>query len=270
MTQYKQFIMFVLMLTSLVNLAGAQNSAKFPIEGSTHVYTCNGLSVGAEYNFSITSNAGDVNTDEFNFIGAISGIVGADGLAAVEIKWNTGSSVNNYEVWLEVSLSGCSNKIFLGVSPQPNNRSIGFDVVASTECFNLSDNSFAISFITSDNNGQPIPAAYFPLSVELNVNGESHTQTVSYNSQILQVSEQWFVANPQQNTDVLVSIANVTDVNNASVKAGIENGTHVRSIFAIPEIEFTEELRNKYKLKYETFTAYIDSDSRSMERMEPK
>jgi len=270
MTQYKQFIIFVLLLTFFGMLAKAQNSAKFPYEGSTHVYTCNGLSVGADYNFNITSSTGGVNTGEFGFIGAISGIVGADGLATAEIQWNTGSSMNNYEVWLEVSISGCSNKIFLGVSPQPNNRSIGFDVVASTECFNLSGNSFAISFITLDNNGQPIPAAYFPLSVEFDVNGEIHSQTLSFDNQVLQVNDQWFVANPQQNTDVLVALTNITDKNNAPIKPGLANGTHVRSIFAIPEIEFTEELRQQYNLKYEKITAFYDSDKHRLERMEPE
>jgi hypothetical protein len=268
MIRFKKIIIFVLLLTSFGMLVKAQSTALFPDEGSIHSYTCNGISEGAGYIFYITAQTGSVLPGDFDFIGDISGIIGNDGLASVEIQWNTGSSLNQYDVWLEVTISGCSNKIFIGVSPQPNNRSSGFDVMASTECFNLSDNSFAISFITLDNNGQPIPAAYFPMMAEFSVNGTNHSQMVSYNNQLLQISEDWFVANPIQTTDVLVEITNVTDVYHAPVKPDVAKATHTRSIFAIPEIEFTEELRRRFNL--DQITAYNKNSTDRFRRMKPE
>lgn len=246
----------------------AQGLSLTPIEGSTHTYTCNGITEGSNYTFNVVADNGGLPGD-YDFIGNNSGIIGNDGLATAEIQWNTGSSLNQFEVWLEVSSSGCSNKIFIGVSPQPNYRTIGFDVVASTECFNLSGNNFTVFFITEDNNGQPIPAAYFPLQVEFTVNGSIQSQLLEYNNPILQIPETMFAANPAQNTSVEVVITGVTDVKNAPVQPGSLNGTYIRTIFAIPEIEFTEELRKRYKLNEET-TAYNIGSTVRMVRMEPQ
>lgn len=192
---------------------------------------------------------------DFNFIGSNSGIIVNDGIAATQIQWNTGSSLNTYKVWLDVEYNGCSNRIYIGVSPQPNNRTIGFGLTASTECFNLSGNDFTVSFITLDNNGQPVSAAYFPLSVEFSVNGAIQSQLVSYDNQVLQISETMFSALPDQNTSVEVVLTSVTDSKNAPVQPGA-NGTHLRNIFAIPAIEFTDAMRKKYNLKQNEITAY--------------
>lgn len=269
MSQFKQFIIFVFLAVTHGYAANAQGLSLTPIEGSIHDYTCNGITVGSNYTFNVVATNGG-QTGGYDFIGGNSGIIGNDGLATAQIQWNTGSSLNQYQVWLEVSASGCSNKIFIGVSPQPNNRTIGFDVVASTECFNLSGNSFTVSFITKDNNGQPIPAAYFPLFVQFAVNGTIQSQLLEFNNQVLQVNETMFAANPQQNTAVEVAITNVTDANNAPIQPGAANATHIRTIFAIPEIEFTEELLKKYNLMHEEITAYNNNNARRMERMEPK
>jgi hypothetical protein len=269
MSQFKQYIILVFLALTFGYSANAQGLSLTPIEGSIHDYTCNGITEGSSYTFNVVATNG-AQTGGYDFIGVNSGIIGNDGLASTQIQWNTGSSLNQYEVWLDVSISGCSNKIFIGVSPQPNNRSIDFDVVASTECFNIAGNNFTVSIITEDNNGQPIPAAYFPLSVQFTVNGNIQSQLLEFDNQVLQVNETMFSANPAQNTAVEVAIANVTDVKNAPVQPGATNGVHIRTIFAIPEIEFTEELRKLYNVKHEEITAYTNNNARRMERMEPE
>lgn len=265
MSQLKQ-IAFVFLLGVFSTGINAQNLSLVPIEGSLHSYTCNGVTEGSNYVFNVVADNGGQPGD-FDFIGSNSGIIGNDGIATTQIQWNTGSSLNTYKVWLDVEYNGCSNRIYIGVSPQPNNRSIGFGLTASTECFSLSGNDFAVSFITLDNNGQPIPAAYFPLFVEFSVNGAIQSQLVSYDNQVLQISETMFSALPNQNTSVEVVLTSVTDVKNAPVQPGA-NGTHLRTIFAIPEIEFTEELRRQYYDK-EGITAYSSFDSRA-HRVESK
>lgn len=270
MLQFKHFIITVIMLSFLVMQAKAQSLDRIPYEGSTHEYTCNGISVGADYEFYITTKTGNLLAGDFDFIGDVSGTIGSDGIASAQIQWNTGSSLNEYEVWLDVTTAGCSNRIFIGVSPQVNDRSIGFDITASSGCFNLSDNSFTISFITLDNNGQPLSAAYFPLMVEFDVNGLNQSQLVRYDSQLLNINGNWFTANPVENTDVVVEFKTATDKYNAPVKPEETNGTHIRSIFAIPEIEFTEELRERYRLMYEELTAYNSNVTDRADRLEPK
>lgn len=260
----------VLMLLSFGIVANAQSPPLFPYEGATHTYACNGITEGADYEFRIAAKTGDVLAGDFDFIGDYLGTIGNDGIASVQIQWNIGSSLKEYAVWLEVNTSGCSNKIFLGVSPQPNNRSVGFDVLASTECFNLSDNSFTLSFVALDNNGQPLSAAHYPMLIEFGVNGNNQNQTVDFNNQNLQISENWFTVDPTQNTEVLVEITNVTDKYNAPINPESENTIHTRTFFAIPEIEFTEELRLRYNLN-EEITAYnISSNTDHILRMEPK
>lgn len=265
------------MLLSFAWLAEAQHSAVLPLEGGVYDYTCNGISVGAEYKFYVAANPDgtgiydDGLTNEFDFIGDTTGVIGSDGLATAQIIWNEGASLNAYNVWLEVSIAGCSNSIRLEVAPQQNNRTAGFEITASENCFNTSDNSFAISFIALDNSGQPLSAAHFPLNVEFSVDGQSHSQTVTFNNQIIQVNELWFNADPTVNKDVLVEITNATDKDNILLKPDEITAAHTRTIFALPQIEFTEELRLKYNLNYEAITAYNNYAAASrFERMEPE
>lgn len=255
MSQLKQ-IVFVLLLSAFSTGIMAQNLSLVPVEGSLHSYTCNGVTKGCNYVFNVVADNGGQPGD-FGFIGSNSGIIGNDGIATTQIQWNTGSSLNSYKVWLDVEQNGCSNRIYIGVSPQPNNRSIGFGLTSSTECFNLLGNDFTVSFITLDNNGQPIPAAYFPIMTEFTVNGNIQSQLVTFDNQVLQIPETMFTALPGQNTLVEVVLTSVTDVKNAPVKPGV-NGTHLRTIHAIPAIEFTEALKSKYYANKE-ITAYTGS-----------
>ena len=148
MLRFKQIIIIVLLLKAFGLSALAQNPSRIPYEESVHTYTCNGISVGAEYSFYITplGNGSLILEDdlvgEFDFLNPNSGTVGNDGLATTEIIWNVGSSAQDYALWLEVAINGCSNSIFIGVSPQINNRSIGFELTASAECFNVEGNGF--------------------------------------------------------------------------------------------------------------------------------
>ena len=255
----------------------AQSSALSPYEGATHSYSWSGLQQGAEYEFYITADADgnglydDELNGEFDFLSGSSGTVGVGGSSAlVDVMWNTGAAGGDYFMWLKVTEpGGCSNYRYVGIVPQPNDRTIGFDVLASTGCFDVESNDFSLPFNAQDGSGQPLSAANFPMLIEFNVNGESHSQLVSFENQLLQISETMFAANPIQNTVVIVEITSALDANSEVLVPEVENGTHVRTLFAIPEIEFTEELRIKYNL-YEEITAYINGNPDRNWRMEPK
>ncbi len=169
----------------------------------------------------------------------------------------------------ETNAEGCSNKKAIAVQVEQNNRSTEFDIMASIECFNPESNNFSLPINVLDNNSQPLSAAYYPMLVEFSVNGSSQSQIVSFDNQLLTINEDWFTADPTQNSDVIVEITNVTDVYNAPVKPGVNSGTHTRTLFAIPEIEFTEELRIHFNLN-EEITAYNISSTDHILRMEPK
>jgi hypothetical protein len=132
MTRSKHTIILVLMLAAFGLSAHAQSSARLPFEGAIHSYTVDGISVGAGYEFFITANIDgssvldDASTGEFDFLDIANGIIGADGLASINIQWNNGAAANIYYLWLEATIGGCSNNIRLEIAPQTNT----FDMVA--------------------------------------------------------------------------------------------------------------------------------------------
>ncbi len=174
---------------------------------------------------------------EYVFIGDNSGVVGNNGIASAQIQWNTGSALKQFQVWLEVSSSGCSNFVFTNVSPQPNNHTIGFTGTSGSACFSKSDNSFTINFITKDNQGQPLSAAHFPLEVELSVNNQNYRQTVTTSQQELQINDALLSAVSTENTAVEVVLNSAVEANNAPLQIGANN-KYIHTIYAIPGIQF--------------------------------
>ena len=152
MIQYRHIII-LLLLFSFGQAAIAQSTARQPYEGALHTYTCNGISVGAGYDFYITAKADgsgrydDGLISEFDIINA-KGKVGGDGLASTQIQWNAGASSHIYYVWLEATdIGGCSNKINIQITPQinmfdllseniPVDNTMSCPAVASTDGFN--------------------------------------------------------------------------------------------------------------------------------------
>ena len=231
-------------------------------EGTQLHYSVN-LHQGNSYAWEVANNLNPPivpNQGDFEFITD-------PGFSEVGIQWNVAGLY--YLMVTETGADGCSNKKAVAVQVEPNNRSAEFDITASTECFNTGSNSFTLPVNLLDNTGQPLSALYFPMMVEFTVNGTVQSQLVGYNNQLLSINEDWFAADPTQNSDITVEIINVTDAKNATVKPDVTNATHTRTLFAIPEIEFTEELRNRYNLN-EKITAYNISSTERVWRMEPK
>ncbi len=160
MTQFEHIIIPVLLLLALGQAANAQSTARQPYEGALHTYTCNGISVGAGYDFYITANADgsgrldDGLTGEFDIINA-KGIVVDDGLASTPIQWNTGASAHQYYVWLEATApqGGCSNRINIQISPQINR----FDLLSENIPV---DNTTSCPAVASTDGFNPLASAY--------------------------------------------------------------------------------------------------------------
>jgi hypothetical protein len=132
MTHFKHIIILVSALLAFGLTANAQSTSRYPYEGSMHTYTCNGISVGAGYQFYITASANgngvydDGLTGEFDIKNA-KGTVGSDGLATTDIQWNNGASQHIYYLWLEATApGGCSNYIQIQITPLANQ----FDILS--------------------------------------------------------------------------------------------------------------------------------------------
>jgi len=159
MSQLKHIIILVLLAAGFSPTAKAQSTARRPYEGAKHVYTCNGISAGALYNFYITANADgsgyydDGLTGEFDIINA-KGKVGGDGLASTQIQWNAGASLHIYYVWLEATDNGgCSNKINIQITPQTNK----FDLLSENIPV---DNTMSCPAVASTDGFNPLASAY--------------------------------------------------------------------------------------------------------------
>jgi hypothetical protein len=261
MIRLKYTILAVFLLLALAPAAMTQGSFTEPYEGTVHDYTCDGISAGADYAFYVSSNIegnallDDAITADFDFIGDTSGLVGANGLASATIQWNAGSSLNQYQVWLEVSSGGCSNRIRIEVSPQPNNRSIGFEALASNECFSPVGNGFELPVSFLGNDGESLAQNQFPVNVEFTVNGTAYEQIVQSAADNLQIENAMFAANPAEDSQVVVEITGASDAHSAELFPELENSVHTRTIFAIPIIEFTQLLKLQNELNEES-TAY--------------
>jgi hypothetical protein len=154
MSHLKHIIILVLLAVGFSPTALAQSTALRPYEGALHTYACNGISVGATFEFYITANADgsgrydDGLTSEFDIINS-NGVVSGDGLASTQIQWNIGASAHIYYVWLEATITGgCSNRISLQISPQasqfdlmseniPADHTVSCPSVSSSDGFNV-------------------------------------------------------------------------------------------------------------------------------------
>jgi hypothetical protein len=154
MSHLKHIIILVLLAVGFSPTALAQSTALRPYEGALHTYACNGISVGATFEFYMTANADgsgrydDGLTSEFDIINS-NGVVSGDGLASTQIQWNIGASAHIYYVWLEATITGgCSNRISLQISPQasqfdlmseniPADHTVSCPSVSSSDGFNV-------------------------------------------------------------------------------------------------------------------------------------
>ena len=159
MLKIKHIIILVLLAAGFSPTAKAQSTARQPYEGALHNYTCNGISAGSGYRFYVTANADgsgrydDGLTSEFDIINA-TGTVGGDGLASTPIQWNKGASVHIYYVWLEATApGGCSNEIYIRVTPQINK----FDLLSENSPV---DHTISCPEVASTSGFNPLATAY--------------------------------------------------------------------------------------------------------------
>ena len=225
MSQLRHIIIPVLVLLAFGQAAQAQSTARQPYEGAIHTYFCNGISVGASYDFYFTANADgsgrydDGLTGEFDVISA-KGIVGNDGLASTPIQWNTGASAHIYYLWLEATdQGGCSNRINIQISPQINK----FDLLSENIPV---DNTASCPAVASTDGFNPLAPAYDAGSTTLKfvvrrINGTDNTLTAQAGDTYNWSFEPVLSVDPSVNTGI--SIVSIVGVNSGTLVADANN-----------------------------------------------
>ncbi|MCF6357877.1 MAG: gliding motility-associated C-terminal domain-containing protein, partial [Draconibacterium sp.] len=111
----------------------------------------------------------------------------------------------------------------------------------------LSGNSFEITIDIFDNKGSPLDSIYFPVRIKFTVNGTSRSQSVSFNDQTLQIPDDWFNADQMADSKVSVIMLSAIDRNNATIPLNTNRNTHIRTIFASPQLQFVTQTTDVYK-----------------------
>jgi hypothetical protein len=80
-------------------------------------------------------------------------VIGNDGTAVTQVQWNKGASGRIYYLWLEASISGCSNRINIQIAPQINR----FDLLSENV---PADNTVSCPSVAASDGFNPMASAY--------------------------------------------------------------------------------------------------------------
>jgi gliding motility-associated-like protein len=141
----------------------------------------------------------------------------------------------------ETAIDGCSNLKAIRIEVNPNDEILlSFTNPTSTQCYQT-NNDFNIALQFFDADGNPFTAGQFPVQVSFQVNGAAQTtQTITFSNQQLQINEPAFSADETQNTTVSVTLVSATDANDLTILPQTGQNIHTHTIFALPQISFTQ------------------------------
>jgi hypothetical protein len=227
MTHIKHIIVSVLWIAGLSQAVYAQSTALSPFEGATHTYQWRGLQSGDDYRFYFTADAtgsvvlDDIASGEFDFVLSPMGKIGAgSSTASVPIHWNKGASMHTYYLWFEVSApGGCTNKIFVGITPQINM----FDLLSENIPV---DNTMSCPAVASTDGFNPLALGYDAGTTMLKfivrrVNGTDNKSTVQTDDTYDWSFQPVLSVDPVFNQGI--SIVSIVGVNSGKLVADVNN-----------------------------------------------
>ncbi|TNF46718.1 MAG: gliding motility-associated C-terminal domain-containing protein [Bacteroidetes bacterium] len=139
---------------------------------------------------------------------------------------------------IETDVGGCSNTKVLPVNVVSNNRTISFVESASNACTNVNGNGFTLPLKITEGGGTPLEETSFPLTVDFSVNGKSYSQIVDFANQVLEIKDEWITISPQFDNKTEVQLVQAIDVKGIPVYTETGKNIHIRTIYAVPDIEF--------------------------------
>ena len=160
----------------------------------------------------------------------------SNGLNQINVQWN---KVGLYYIdVIETDVTGCVNRKAMTVNVVINNRNIAFETLASFSCYNTDDNSFNMPLRLQDEGGAALNESYFPMKVNVDVNGLLEIFQISYDNQNILIPNRLINANPDANSETMIKITKCQDVNGQTIEPLSGSNVHVHTVYAIPEIEF--------------------------------
>lgn len=219
-----------MILILLAALFGAAQEAIVVFEGATTNHSIAKFP-GSIFNWKVYVNFSpdtEAPPDDYE-------IIGSANENKVQIKWLRKGIF--YLKVTETDIKGCENLKVLPVSVVSNNRSIGFLTSVSSNCFNDEGNGFSLPLMISGENGL-LTSDYFPLVVEFTINGVGYSQQIAYNNQSLLINNDWLNTGTLGEIIANIEISAARDVKNDDIPPDINLKSHVRTIFALPKIEF--------------------------------
>ncbi len=120
-----------------------------------------------------------------------------------------------------------------------NERAISFETTVSAACFNPLGNGFSLPLKVFDSDGMPLGAEFFPIDVGFNVNGLDFTQQLTFLQQELLIGKNLPGIDLDQLSSVTVQIESASDKSAEQYYPVNGEDVHVRTIYPVPEIDFT-------------------------------
>lgn len=247
--RYRRLMLVVLLTIWAVVYAAAQE--QFVVNADeTHSYFVE-EHAGSNYDWSVYNEPTFNAQAAGNQVGFPAGKTGH----RVDVHWKTPGLY--YILATETDNSGCTNIRSIAVTVVPNNRSVGFVTAAGNSCFYDGENSFSIPLLVLDNDGLPLAENAFPVNLTFNVNNEERSEQVAFSNKQLNVSEEWFNPGQQNNSLITVEIKAAADVDGVPLQ--LVNRIFTQTIYALPAIEFSDELADTISLN--SFQAFDVSGS---------
>lgn len=150
---------------------------------------------------------------------------------ALNITW---SSVGTYYLRMtETNIGGCSDFTYIKVVIEPNMK-ILISNTSSSQCSAATLNSVQVKLSFIDDNKNPLPSTYFPISVNYTLNGVVQAaQLVSFVNQYLTIPGSTLTSNPISDTPNILVITGATDTHNLTIQSETASGQniHTHTIF---------------------------------------
>lgn len=163
-------------------------------------------------------------------------ITDSPGTGKVKVRWNRSGLY--YLRVIETDVGGCSNTKVLPVNVVSNNRTIGFLTTTSAVCTDINGNGFNLPLKIQESDETPLDETGFPITVEFTVNGKSYSQLVEYTNLVLDIKNEWITISPQFDNKTEVQLVQAIDVKGIPVYPETGQNSHIRTIYAVPDIEF--------------------------------
>lgn len=222
---------FIIITTLLAALCGAAQEDYVVFEGAEQSYFVEDHP-GSDYSWRVLTGFNpdaEADPNDYSFIPS-------SNTNEIGVRWKS-AGIYYLDV-IETDITGCTNRKVVAVKVNSNNRIIVFNSPSSLACYSYAGNGFDLPIQILDDGGVPLDESDYPVDVAFSVNETSFAQRINYDQQILNIDDTWFTATSNQESTVTVKLTAAQDQQGTNIPVVSANNSHVRTIGAIPMLEF--------------------------------